>query len=224
MKFIITGTSSGLGFCLAERLILQGQVAGISRSIGRANALCQSGVFNYIPFDLSRVAIEEESKRLVEELRNFIDHEPFTLILNAANFYTGTKRLSHSSLVTLFDVNVFSLMSLVRVLEEFKLRRVLIINSISGIIGQSQQHEYSASKHAVMGFARSLAKSAKDSEYDVMCINPGGMLTELWGNYKKVDTSDFLSPSVVADVCVSLILIPQRTFIESMLMLPPSDV
>ena len=32
MKYIITGSSSGLGYSLTERLILKGQVLGISRS------------------------------------------------------------------------------------------------------------------------------------------------------------------------------------------------
>jgi 3-oxoacyl-[acyl-carrier protein] reductase len=132
--------------------------------------------------------------------------------------------LSALSLTALFEVNVFSLMNLVRELQASKLRRIFIVNSISGMIGQSQQHEYSASKHAIMGFARSLAKNAKDSEYDVMCINPGGMKTELWAKYNDVNCSDFLSPDTVADVCMSLLSIPQRTFIEYMSILPPSDV
>ena len=224
MKFIITGSSRGLGYHLTERLISHGCVVGISRSLGHADIFSRSGSFMHIQYDFSLELCEDEFNILVEKLISFIGNEPFTLILNSANFYTGIERLSNSKLMTLFKINVFSLMSLVQALERHKLRRVFIVNSIAGLIGQRQQHEYSASKHAVMGFARSLAKSAKHTEYDVMCINPGGIKTELWSNYEEVDTSDFLSPDTVADVCVSLILIPQRTFIENMLILPPSDV
>jgi NAD(P)-dependent dehydrogenase (short-subunit alcohol dehydrogenase family) len=224
MKFIITGPSSGLGFCLTERLILQGQVAGVSRSIGRSSIFCQSGFFNHIQHDFSEKPSTDQFNCLVEKLKIFIDSDPFALILNAASFYSGKDRLSDSSLTSLFEVNVFSIISLVRALEGSNLKRIFIVNSISGLIGQNQQHEYTASKHAVMGFARSLAKSAKNANYDVMCINPGGMQTALWSNHKEIDTSDFLRPEMVADICISLISIPQRTFIEHMSILPPSDV
>ena len=52
MKYIITGTSSGLGFCLAEKLVLLGNVVGISRKIGHSEKLNQSGRFQHISFDL----------------------------------------------------------------------------------------------------------------------------------------------------------------------------
>jgi 3-oxoacyl-[acyl-carrier protein] reductase len=224
MKYIITGTSRGLGYCLAERLALQGQVAGISRSPGGKYTLRDSDNFKYIQYDFSQGNSNDRFLSLIEQLWNFIDNEPFTLILNAASFYANRKRLPSSLLTAMFEVNVFSIMDLMRELESSYLRRVFIVNSISGIIGQSQQHEYSASKHAIMGFARSLAKSAKDAKYDVMCINPGGMKTELWAEHDEVDCSDFLSPDAVADVCMCLLSIPQRTFIEYMSILPPSDV
>jgi len=224
MKYIITGSSSGLGYCLTERLIQKGQVLGISRSNILSKKMITSEAFKNLNYDFSNHDDIKLFENLVQKLIYFINNEPVTLILNAASFYSSKDRLSYSSLNTLFKVNVFSLISLVQSLENSKLKRVFIINSISGLIGNSHQHEYSASKHAVMGFARSLAKSAKDASYDVMCINPGGMKTELWKNYNQVDTSDFLSPEVVADVCISLLSIPQRTFIEHMSILPPSDV
>ena len=224
MKYIITGASSGLGYCLAERLIEQGEVAGVSRSQGRSKLLLDSGKYVHIQYDFSQSLCESNSINFINRLKSFVDDEPFTLVLNAASFYASVTRMSTLSLAELFNVNVFSLMNLVRQLQDPNLRRIFIVNSVSGIIGQSQQHEYSASKHAVMGFARSLAKSAKYSEYDVMCINPGGMKTELWAKHNDVDCSDFLSPDTVADVCVNLISIPQRTFIEQMSILPPSDV
>ena len=225
MIYIITGTSSGLGYSIAERLITRAQIVGISRTIGKAHVLSESGNFSHIQFDFSQGPSDDRFKILIDQLKYFIDNQQVTLILNAAMFYSNTTRLSSSSLTALFNVNVFSIMNLVGALEDTtKLRRVFIVNSISGLIGQRQQHEYSASKHAVMGFARSLAKSAKDAEYDVMCINPGGMKTELWASNSEVDCSDFLSPDTVADVCICLLSIRERTFIEHFSILPPSDV
>jgi len=224
VKYIITGASSGLGFCLAERLLVRGKVVGISRTRGKSEKLCLSSEYLHLEFDFSRSIQSEEFQVLISNLQDFLGEEPFTIVLNAACFYAGEKRLSKAQLSSLFEVNLFSLIGLVQALESSKLRRVFFVNSISGMIGQGNQHEYSASKHAVMGFARSLAKKAKYSTYDVMCINPGGMKTELWDRYNDVNTSDFLNPSSVADLCISLIEFPQRVFIEHLSLLPPSDV
>ena len=224
MKYIITGTSSGLGYWLSKKLISYGEVVGVSRSLGLADKLHQSGQFSHLKFDFSESIDENCFNTLINDLKIFINNQPFAIVLNAGCFYSGIYRLTEKKLMELFHVNIFSIIKLIQALEKPFLRRVFIVNSISGIIGQSHQHEYSASKHAVMGFARSLAKSAKNLDYDVMCINPGGMKTELWKNYLESDTSDFLMPEVMANICVSLILIPQRAFIAQMIILPPSDL
>lgn len=224
MKYIITGASSGLGKCIAERLIAKGNVLGISRKSPHSDLLNNSKFFHNINYDLSINENLDSFADLIEKIKFFIDDDNFFLILNAANFYSSNIRLSKNALASLFEVNVFSLINLINELKNLNLKRVLIINSIAGLIGNSHQHEYSASKHAVMGFVRSLAKSSKNANYDIMCINPGGMKTELWNSYNEVDTSDFLTPETVADICISLLSIPQRTFIENMSILPPSDI
>ena len=224
MKYVITGTSSGLGYILARNLTKNGFVIGISRSIGKAASLKKNGGFTHVPADLSKINNSKSLNKTLRKLKALINEDPFILILNAATFYAGEERIIDKRLSELLNVNVLSSMILVEELAHINLRRILVINSISGLIGQSQQHEYCTSKHALMGFTRSLIKSAKKSNYDVMCINPGGMQTELWADYESVETADFLKVETIADICESLISIPQRCFIENMPIIPPSDV
>ena len=224
MKYILTGSSSGLGFCLTKRLVELGKVAGISRTIGKSTVLIDNKNFSHLEFDLSSSSDENEFRLFSEKLKLFLKDDPFVLILNAARFYVDDKRMTSAELSNLFEVNVFSLFKIVKLLENYSLKRIFIINSISGLIGQPDQHEYSASKHAIMGFVKSLTKNAKNKKYDVMCINPGGMSTELWSDYKNVNTEDFLNPENIADLCINLIQFPQKVFIESMSILPPSDI
>lgn len=223
MKYIITGTSSGLGYFICKKLLAHGEVAGISRRIKSSSEL-ENYKYHHIKFDLSKSNSTLELPILINKLINFINNDNFMLILNASIFYLGDKRLDNDQCRNMFEVNLFSIMNLVNSLKLPNLRRIFIINSISGLIGQKNQHEYTASKHAVMGFARSLAKEAKNSTYDIITINPGGMKTELWQNFKSVDDRDFLSPEIVADICVSLLLVPERIFIEQMTILPASDL
>jgi len=199
-------------------------VIGISRTLGKAEQLLLGGNFNFIAHDLSEVRDPSAYGKLIKMLDDFLRGDEFMLVFNAACFYSSSHRLNGEALATLFDLNLFSVMNLVRDLQLPGLRRVLFINSVSGLIGQKLQHEYTASKHALMGYARSLAQSAKNSYFDVMSVNPGGINTEMWRKYKSVDCSDFLAPETVADVCLALLMIPQRVFVESMAILPPSDL
>ena len=224
MKYVITGTSSGLGFALAMRLVNYGHVIGVSRSIGMSKVLLSETNFSYIEHDLSVVSCSESCNELVDKLKRALGDDVFTIVFNAASFHSGQNRLNVHELARIFDINLFSAMNLLRDLQLKGLRRILFVNSVSGIIGQDLQHEYVASKHALMGYARSISKSAKHSNYDVMSINPGGMKTALWKNHRDIDCSDFLEPQVVADVCIALLTIPQRTFIDNMVILPPCDV
>jgi short-subunit dehydrogenase len=224
MKYLITGTSSGLGYSLAVKLLHLGPVVGVSRTHGKAESLLNISEYTHILYDFGDGCNDERFEEIIVDIKQAFCDDDYTIILNAASFYSGSRRLDPLRLEEIFSVNVFSVMRLIQELCQPGLRRILVVNSISGLIGQGCQHEYSATKHAIMGYVRSLIKSAKTSSYDVMCINPGGMKTELWTYSSDVNTSDFLDPCVVADLCASLLAIPQRTFIESMTILPPSDI
>lgn len=224
MKYVITGTSSGLGYNLLEKLLPLGEVLGVSRTYGKAELFVNNPRYTHVLYNFADGCNNKLFDELVERLKDAVCDDDYTLILNAASFYSGDTRLDPLRLEAMFSVNVFSVMRLVQELSKPGLRRILIVNSVSGLIGQGCQHEYSASKHAIMGYVRSLIRSAKTSKYDVICINPGGMRTELWSDSSDVDITDFLEPSIVADLCVSLLTVPQRIFVESMSIVPPSDV
>ena len=52
----------------------------------------------------------------------------------------------------------------------------IVVNSISELL-KPYQHEYVASKHALMGYLKSLIAESNNN-FDVMAINPGGIDTE----------------------------------------------
>ncbi len=224
MKYLITGTSSGLGFELAAQLIKGNEVVGISRNIGKFKKFSKLKHFNFIPFNLNsiedKIQYSDFKKKLIEK----ISSDEFILILNAAQFYSGNIRLSVSKVKDMFTVNLFSIMDLIKSLKKFKLKRIMLINSISGLIGNPNQHEYVSSKHALMGYTKSLIKEAKNSNFDVMCINPGGIKTELWNDYSNIDASSFIEPKELARIIISLLETKQKLFIENMTILPSDDV
>ena len=224
MKYIVTGASSGLGYALCTKLLCHGDVAGMSRTIRKTKSIAGNFNYKHIKCDLSNPLSLRSGSNTCMELEDFIGDDDVSLILNAAAFYRGDERLNFNDLEKIFHINIISPFKLTNFIQKFSLRRILFINSISGLIGQDTQHEYASTKHALMGFSKSLSKSAKHSSFDVMTINPGGMKTELWKEYPDVNTSDFLDTSTVADICEKLLSIPGRVFIENFTILPPSDV
>jgi len=225
VKYVITGSSSGLGYSITQKLMSQGDVIGISRRnrdiVGEQDLECN---FKHIKADLSKVDVFSKSSNVIKSLNSCLQDDEFTLVLNAGVFYSGSCRLRGDERVRLFRINLFSIMDLISEMQKMNLKRIFFINSISGLVGQETQHEYASSKHGLMGYIKSLIKDSKNKPYDIMVINPGGIKTELWNEYPAINTDDFLNPDELANVILSLIMIQQRVCIPSFSILPISDI
>lgn len=225
MMYVVTGSSSGLGYSLARKLLKHGDVIGLSRR-NRDIAVEDDPRydFTHIYADLSLSDTFTENSNSIKCLKRKLQDNSFTLVLNAGVFYSGTSRLDETQRTKLFWVNLFSIIELIQQMQKLNLKRIFFINSISGLIGQKTQHEYASSKHGLMGYLRSLMNEAKEKPYDVMAINPGGINTELWSEYPGIDNTTFLCPEELSGIIVNLILLEGRIFIPSFTILPEADL
>jgi short-subunit dehydrogenase len=225
MIFIITGSTSGLGLEVALKLCKKDKVIGISRSTNIPYKLLKyNKTYSHCTIDLSEDS--HKVRKEFEDLISIIDpNEKITLIINAAKFLVSDMVLDPEESRSLFNSNFFNSTVLVKSLLGLKLRRVLFINSISGLVAQQNQYDYSASKHALQSFSDTLAISAKQFKFDVMSINPGGINTELWD---KVDicppVEEFMDPAELAELIVFLLYLRGRYFIKNFTILPEVDV
>lgn len=84
---------------------------------------------------------------------------------------------------TMFNVNIKSIYSCCRLalphMIDRKCGKIINISSIWGICGASCEVHYSASKAAVIGFTKALAKELGPSGIQVNCIAPGVIDTEM---------------------------------------------
>lgn len=225
MKYVITGSSSGLGYSITQKLMSQGDVIGISRRnrdiVGGKNLEYN---FKHIKADLSEVDVFSNRSNVIKSLISCLHDDEFTLVLNAGVFYSGSLRLGDDERARLFRINLFSIMDLISQMQNLNLKRIFFINSISGLVGQETQHEYASSKHGLMGYIKSLIKDSKNKPYDIMVLNPGGIKTELWNEYPAINTDDFLNPEELANVILCLIMLKQRVCVPSFSILPVSDI
>lgn len=86
---------------------------------------------------------------------------------------------------SVMEINLNSIMALTRALvPQMKARkwgRIIHISSIMGFVSKEGRHVYSATKTALIGFARSCALELGPHGITVNCIAPGPFLTELPG-------------------------------------------
>jgi len=182
---IISGGTRGVGLAVARKLATDGyRVFALGRKesndLTKATAEFDSGVVNFVPFDLSNV---DGIPELVRELK--AEHGPlYGLVNNAALGTEGLLSNMHNSdiarLVTLNTVSPIVLTKYaVRSMMTSGQGRIVNISSIIGFTGYSGLSVYGATKASMLGFTRSLAREVGRMGVTVNAVAPGFMDTEM---------------------------------------------
>jgi 3-oxoacyl-[acyl-carrier protein] reductase len=91
-------------------------------------------------------------------------------------------------------------------LKQQELSFIVNINSVVGYKGYPDQAAYGASKHALLGMTKALAKEVQPDGIRVHSLNPGGTDTELIGRARPdLDRSVLMRPEEIADIVLFLV-------------------
>ena len=186
---LITGTSSGFGKSIAEKLHSKGYtVIGTSRNADKINS-----VFKTMKLDINNY---EMSKNLIDNIINLYGKIDI-LINNAGINITGPIETAEmSDIKSVFDTNFFSHINMIQnVLPNMRSNsKGLIINitSIAGYLGLPFWGTYCASKSSFNIIAESLNIELKKYNIDVVNIAPGDYNTEI--SLNRVDSLKNDSP------------------------------
>ena len=83
---------------------------------------------------------------------------------------------------------------------------IVNIASVVAKKGYERQSLYAASKHALLGFTKSLARETINDNIRVHAILPGGVNTDMvTGVRPDIDTSELIDPEEVAEVVANLL-------------------
>jgi 3-oxoacyl-[acyl-carrier protein] reductase len=192
---IVTGGSRGLGLGIADRLVKGGyDVIAIARQqsddlvarIWRCRS-AREGSLAFRPFDLGEIS---RIPAFVRDLRR--EFGPFYgLINNAALGTSGVLAMMPVARIEeLVRVNTLSPLVLTRCVVRSMLAeppgRIVNISSILGAAGYSGVSVYSATKAALEGFTRSLAREVGPSGITVNAVAPGFLDTEMTRDFAKL--------------------------------------
>lgn len=185
---IVTGGSRGLGLAIAQKLVASGyRVVAIARNeteeLQQVMAESESqrpGAFHFISFDLSQV---DRIPGLVRTLRERFGGI-YGLVNNAAIAAEGVLALMpEAQMEQLLRVNVLAPMVLTKYVVRGMIAdgggRIVNLGSIIGLTGYSGLSVYGATKSALMGFTRSLAREVGRMGVNVNAVAPGFVETEM---------------------------------------------
>ena len=212
---LITGVSRGIGLSIAKEFIQNDYfVFGTSRS----------------KFDLSKALESNNCKHLIVDvndrdsiasLMKDIPGENNTLncLVNNAGITADQLfiRMKDSEWDDVINTNLTGIFNITKPVSKIMLKQksgsIINISSVSGLMGNAGQVNYSSSKSALLGFTKSLAKELAPRGINVNCICPGfiesDMTNELTSDQRdqalsKIPLGNFGSDTDIAKLTLFL--------------------
>ncbi len=183
---LVTGASRGIGKAIALRLAAAGaKVACVARSADKlkeaANTITAAGgTAEVFPLDVTDSAAVSQ---LVEDLAERWGR--LDIVVNNAGITKDTliPRMSDEDWDSVIATNLRSVFLFTRAASLVMMRkrsgRIINISSVSGLMGNPGQANYSASKAGIIGLTRSVARELASRKVTVNAICPGFIASEM---------------------------------------------
>ena len=191
-RVLITGSSRGIGASIARRLAGEYEVVLHARS--RSDELLKMAGelgLKFMTFDVADTAAAKEAIEADMEANGVY----YGVILNAGitrdNTFVG---LSDEEWFDVIDVNLNGFYNVLRpalmpMIRTRKPARIVTLSSVSGVIGNRGQVNYSASKAGIIGASKALAVELASRGITVNCVAPGLIKTDM---SEEILNRDFL--------------------------------
>lgn len=185
---LITGASGGLGHAIALRLAKDGFDLALHYHSNKlaAQALLEEitaigRTAHLLQFDLTdRSAVNVELEKYLE-----LHGAPYGVVLNAGiTRDTAFPAMSDEDWDSVLGTNLDGFYNLLQplcmpMIRRRKPGRIIAISSVSGLIGNRGQVNYSAAKAGLIGACKALALELASRQITVNCVAPGLIETEM---------------------------------------------
>ena len=182
---VITGATRGIGRTIAVEFLKAGCDIGVNYNRTPADDLVelaeQLGRRCYaVPADVSKV---EDCERLVSATAAELGK--VDILVNNAGITRDTllMRMDNEAWDSVIETNMRSVFACSRAAVKLMMRArsgvIVNITSVSGIMGNAGQCNYSASKAGVIGFTKSLAREVSSRNIRVVAVAPGFVTTDM---------------------------------------------
>jgi len=188
---------------LSKTALVTGGAGGIG--VGIVRALAADGWYVYINYNKSQkaafeLAQEVGGQAVKGDVRDFVSVSEMMKQSGPVDLLINNAGVSHYGLITstsimqwreLFAVNVDGVFHCTQCVLPHMIERkqgiILNIASVWGMVGASCEAAYSATKSAVIGLSKSMAKELGPSNIRINCIAPGVVHTDMLGSLSDED-------------------------------------
>ena len=202
---LVTGGNRGIGFAIAEEFVARGYKVAVTARSGEGPA----GSFSVVA-DVTDAASLDAAIAQVEEKLGPIE----VLVANAGiTKDTLLLRMSDEDFETVVNTNLNGVFRVLKRVTKSMLKqkfgRVIMIGSVVGLLGSAGQVNYSATKSALVGMARSITRELGSRNITANVVAPGFIDTDMTAELsddlqksyiEKIPAGRFAAPSEVAKV------------------------
>jgi 3-oxoacyl-[acyl-carrier protein] reductase len=187
---IVTGGSRGIGEAIVRRLAADGMhVVAVARNLDRLQQVCAAvrdelsgggGSAEPVACDIAN------SKALADAIEKVAEHHGRidVLVNNAGITKDGLfLRMDDADFDEVINTNLKSAFVATRAAARYIMRakagRIVNIGSVSGVVGNAGQANYSASKAGLLGLSKSVAKELAGKGVTCNVVAPGFVTTDM---------------------------------------------
>ena len=205
---VITGAGGGIGRAAAKMLSEEGMKVvllggnNLEHLDETAELIRNLGECLVLPGNLTDLSTIPDNLRKIEEVFGGID----VLINNAGKALNSPfEQISIKQFDELMNINVkvpyFLTQAVLPYLRKSDCATVINISSVVGYAGYPDQSAYVASKHALLGFTKSVAREVYKENIRVHAICPGGVYTDMV-RVARPDLTDegMITPEEIAQI------------------------
>ena len=224
-KCFITGATGGIGkeicFKLAEshcELFLtstnEKKLKKLEKDILKINDKLKVYSFH---IDLSK---KQDLEKIIKNVRNTI--KKIDVLINNAGVFPvnllGNSKIEDFEKCFAINVKAPFILSkeFSKDMKKKKWGRIVNIGSSSSYSGFKENSIYCASKHALLGFSRSLSDELKKHNIRCICISPGSLKTKMGKKVKNQNYETFLDPTQIAEMVVTTISLDNEMIVPEL--------
>jgi short-subunit dehydrogenase len=223
---VITGASRGIGRSIAQFFARETNyalllIARTKSDLQDTQTLCSNISDNKVAI----IPCDAAKPKSVEKLKLPKNFPPPKIIINNAGSFLlkSLQKTTHEEFAQQIQANLYSAVNITqRFLDDLKSKsHAVIINicSAGAVEGLKDSGAYSASKHALLGYTRSLRQELLETEIGVTAINLGQTQSTSWEG-SLVDRDLLIDPNDVAKIILHLTQLSPRTVVEEILVKP----
>ncbi len=218
---LVTGASRGIGAALCTTCTQLGMETIAASRSGTCPGIADAKGNHLLHTETLDVANEQSIVSVFNRIKTWYGR--LDLLVNNAGIGTfgPLEEMSGEDFDRVMETNArgtfLCCREAVKIMAPRKSGCIINISSVVGFRGYPQQSLYSASKHAIMGITKSLAREMQQKGIRVSAILPGGVDTDfIAGARPDLDRESLLHPDDIAHALRYLVTLSPRAAVDQL--------